>query len=425
MKFRCILFFIALTWGCEKMYPTEVEERTKISEIETEETIDNEPESVGFVTSNDVLERAYQLASVEWTPLKRVPLRKGVYYEPGRRVKGVPYSSVKEINTYLFQDVSYHTFMTAVHNPNSVFYMEDISKDPYHGVNCAPYYGAVCSSAVMYAFGFSIPYYANQLVKLPSIQALESQSIDSLKVCDIMWRSGHVQMVFNLEHREDTLYKVTTFESSSSNAHITTYSIEKFRQLWEKGGYVGYRYKYLVYSEEPAILKGLGPVEYNDDLCPSKGDKAVYHTSDSITINIFNPEYDDIVLTTGGNVLLQEKYSGDKHCFHDLEPGIYSVFLQKGDIMTAPVSFETLSTDVHYSLGEENAGLVVYFDTSAYAVYAATCTIEGNSVCYPISDRDRERGFIVIPPMKKPEYYCKVVFQGEYGRIINKPLLVQ
>ena len=406
------------------MYPEEVEERKEEEEIEERVILDYEPETVGYVTSNDVLERAYHLASVEWTPIKRVPLRKGDSFAPGRCVKGVPYSSVKEINTYLFQDVSYHTFMTAVHNPNSVFYSEDISKDPYHGVNCAPYYGAVCSSAVMYAFGFSIPYYANQLVKLPSMEALEPQSIDSLKVCDIMWKSGHVQMIFNVEHREDTLYRVTTFESAGSNAHITSYTIEKFRQLWEKGRYVGYRYKNLVYSEEPPVLKSLDPVDYNDDLCPSKGDRAVYHTSDSITINIFNQDYDEIVLTKNGNVISQEMYAGDSHCFYGLEPGIYFVFLQKGDTMTAPVSFETLSTDVHYTL-REDGGLVVYFDTSTFAVYAATCTLQGDSLCYPISDRDRERGFIVIPPMNKPEYYCKVIFRGEYGRIINSPLRVQ
>ena len=424
MKFRYIFFFIILTCGCEKIYPEEIGERIKEEQVKADTVIEYEPETVGYVTSNDVLERAFQLASVEWTPIKQVPLRKGVYFKPGKLVKGVPYSSVKEINTYLFQDVSYHTFMTAVHNPNSVFYSEDISKDPYHGVNCALYYGAVCSSAVMYAFGFSIPYYANQLVKLPSIQALEPQLIDSLKVCDIMWKPGHVQMVFNVEHREDTLYRVTTFESAGSTAHITSYTIEKFRELWKKGGYVGYRYKNLVYSEEPPVLKSLDPVDYNDDLCPSKGDRAVYHTSDSITINIFNHNYDEIVLTKNGNDVLQETYDGDSHCFYGLEPGIYSVFLQKGETMTAPVSFETLSTDVHYAL-REDGGLVVYFDTSTFAVYAATCTLQGDSLCYPISDRDRERGFIVIPPMNKPEYFCKVIFRGEYGRIINNPLRVQ
>ena len=408
------------------MYPSEVGERTtETDEVEPKDGIDYEPETVGFVSSNDVLERAYQLASVEWTPIKRIPLRNGAYYEAGRRFKGIPYSSVKEINTYLFQDVSYHTFMTAVRNPNSVLYTEDISKAPYHGVNCAPYYGAVCSSAVMYALGFSIPYYANQLVKLPSIEALEFQSIDSLKVCDIIWRPGHVQMIFNVEHRGDTLYRVTTFESAGSNAHITSYSTEKFRQLWDKSGYVGYRYKYLIYSEEPAVFKSFEPVEYNDDLCPSKGDRAVYHTSDSITINIFNPDYDEVVLMNNGNVIIHEPYSGDSHCFHNLEPGIYSVSLQKGDEVSAPVSFEILATDVHYVLREAGAGLEVYFDTSAHAVYAATCTLQGDSLCYPISDRDRERGFIIIPPMNKPEYYCKVIFQGEYGRIINYPLRVQ
>ncbi len=98
MKFRYIVLFIILTCGCEKMYPEEVGERIKEKEDIEAGVVDFEPETVGYVTSNDVLERAYHLASVEWTPIKQVSLRKGAYFKPGKLVKGVPYSSVKEIN---------------------------------------------------------------------------------------------------------------------------------------------------------------------------------------------------------------------------------------------------------------------------------------------------------------------------------------
>lgn len=44
--------------------------------------------------------------------------------------------------------------------------------------------------------------------------------------------------------------------------------------MWEKGGYVAYKYDYLNYSDEPIIYNDFPSVKYNDDLCPSKGDKA-------------------------------------------------------------------------------------------------------------------------------------------------------
>ena len=381
-------------------------------------------ESPKEVTSNDVLQRAYQMASLQWTPLRAVPINDGAYFEPGATVQGIPYSSVKEINTYLFQDVSYHTFMTAVHNPNSVLYTDNISAYPYHGINCASYYGAVCSSSVMYALGFSIPYYANQIIQLPYMHRLESQIIDSLKVCDVLWKKGHVQMVFSTEFKADTLYSISTFESSGKNAHISHYSKEQFRAMWNAEGYVGYRYDNLIYSNKPIIFYPSEPIVYNNDLCPSKGDKAVYRTDDTITINIFNHNYDKIVLVNDNMIVSEDIFNGDSHMYTGLSEGIYFVYLQNGSEKSSPVSFETIKTDVNCS--KNDAGqLYIRFGSKANVDYAAICTLSGDSVYFPISDIERTRGSILVPLINKSDYYyCKVIFKGNYGRIISRPIRV-
>ena len=385
---------------------------------------DFEWDSLGYVTSNDVLERAYRMATIEWTPVNPIPTNDGRYYSKGQVVKGVPYSSVKEINTYLFQDVSYHTFMTAVHNPKSVLYTENISKAPYHGSNCASYYGAVCSSAVMYALGIDIPYYANQLNKLPFMKKLENQAIDSLKICDVIWKSGHVQMIYELDHRADTLYRITTFESSRSNAHFVNYSKEQFKKMWEDDGYVGYRYTKLYYSRKARDFKGFDPVIYNDDLCPSKGDRSVYRTTDTVTIDIFNLNYDNIVLRTDSITVASDDYKSDVYKYHDLLPGIYFVYLQNNGGKTSEVSFEVIETDVSYSTSDDDESIIVYFHSSAKPEYAALCDLPGNSLCYPISSDDEGQGYITVPKADWSEYYCKVVFRGKYGCIINNPIRV-
>lgn len=134
---------------------------------------DIEPSVSDSITSNEVLGRAYKMASLQWTPIKPVPKRGGGYYPADVTVTGVPYSEVKEINTYLFQDVSYHTFMTALHSPLSVVYTVDISQPPYNGTYCATYYGAVCSSSVFWALGMDIPYYTYDLANLPDFTVNE------------------------------------------------------------------------------------------------------------------------------------------------------------------------------------------------------------------------------------------------------------
>ncbi len=426
------LFFLPLLVGCSKLEFTLSESMEPDSYIEELDTVSYTPEYLGYeydslayVMSNDVLERAYLIANMLWTPKNPIPAKGGGHYTKGRTVRGVPYSSVKEINTYLFQDVSYHTFMTAVHNPKSVLYTEDISKTPYHGTNCAPYYGAVCSSAVMYAFGIYIPYYASQIPRLPCMKKIEHQVIDSLKVCDVIWKSGHVQMIYNVEYRADTLYRISTFESSNRNTHIIQYTKEQFQRIWTSGRYVGYRFKNLVYSEEPATFSGFERIVYNNDLCPTKGDRAVYRTTDTVTIDIFNPNYDRIVLTRDTTQIVSDVYERELHKYHDLQPGIYSVHLQNDELVSASVSFEIIETDVSYSECDDKGSIAVFFHTSADPVYVSMCDLVGNAYHYHrISSLDKERGYIIIPRLNRPEVYCKVIFKGEYGRITNEPLRI-
>ena len=377
------------------------------------------------VYSNDVLARAYQMANVIWTPIKPIPLRDGYTYSAGQMVKGIPYSAVAEINTYLFQDVSYHTFMTAVHNPNSVLYTENISHEPYHGKICSPYYGAVCSSSVMWALDIPIPYYADQIIHLPYMEKNECQSIDSLKVCDIIWRPGHVQMVYSIEKDTNCLSRIKLFESSGRSAHIKDYSRESFEKLWNTGGYVGYRYQLLRYSKEPFIPHLFEAIEYNDDLCPSKGDRSVYRDDDSVVISIFNEEYKKIVLKNGKNeILATDLIRSGTYTYNNLPPGVYYVYLQNASIESRPISFEIIKLDVSVSnIG--NNQLLVSFSSSSTPEYVALCTIDGISNCFIISERDKKKESIIVPQQNMPEYYCKVVFKGEYGRIINRPIRVR
>lgn len=421
MKIIPHLFLVLLLLGCEKIELT--------PEILTPQVFvqayTNDNFEANSISSSIVLERAYQMANVRWTPLDNIPFNKNSFFLSGVKVSGVPYSSVKELNTYLFQDVSYYTFMTAVHNPRSVLYTDNISQPPYHGLNCGTYYGAVCSSSVMYALGFNIPFYADQIVQLPFMEKVEPQVVDSLKVCDIIWKSGHVQMVFDIEHQADSLYKVTMFESSGKSAHIKPYSIQDFKKMWEKNQYEAYRYKFISYDERPESFNDLPSISYNDDLCPSKGDKSVYRDDDTITINIFNPNYSEIVLMKNGELVSSIAYKGDLHKYEHLQPGLYSVFLQSGDNKTDSVSFEVIDTHVDFSVNETNRSISIYFSSSAVADFAALCTLDGSSLYYPISNDDRAKGYVVVPKWNYPEYYCKVIFKGKYGSMINHPIRVK
>ena len=98
--------------------------------------------------------------------------------------------------------------------------------------------------------------------------------------------------------------------------------------------------------------------------------------------------------------------------------------LQKDEAQTEEVSFEVIETNVRCSHGNAEETIIIYFDSSAKPEYAALCDLPGNSLCFPISSIDKERGYIIVPEANWSEYYCKVVFKGDFGRIINRPIRV-
>lgn len=423
-----LLITLSLLVGCEELELSLVDDYIghPLTEI-TASHIHYWDDSLEVILSNEVLERAFQMATMEWTPIHPIPKNNGGFYLTGKKVTGAPYSSVKEINTYLFQDVSYHTFMTAVHNPKSVLYTENLSKAPYHGKNCASYYGAVCSSAVMYALGIDVPFYVRQIKELPFMEKLEDQDIDSLKICDVILNAGHAQMIFEVEHKDDSVSRITTFESTGTSARLIKHSREQFLKMWETGGYVGYRYKKLKFSEETKQLKGFEPVSYNDDLCPSKGDKSVYRTTDTVKINVFNSSYNRIALKNcSTSYKIVADICGEEHCYFDLQPGIYSVSLQKEEGESTSVSFEIIDTNVSCSESRIIDHLTVYFQSSSNPVYLTLCDLSGTSSYYHyLTAKEKERGHIFIPVLNSSGLFCKIVFKGQYGRIVNKPVKVE
>lgn len=78
------------------------------------------------------LRRAEQFANIQWTPVGDVPSRYGLngVYAKGITQKGLPYSLGIWANTHIGTQVPLYTYMTALNNPNSVLYTEDMREAP-------------------------------------------------------------------------------------------------------------------------------------------------------------------------------------------------------------------------------------------------------------------------------------------------------
>ena len=377
-----------------------------------------------------VLRRAAQIALIQWTPLRTVPNNSG-FFGAGEIITGLPYSSTKQINKYIGLDVSFHTFMTAVHDPYSVLYTENLGKAPYFGVNCACYYGVVCSSALCYAFGFDIPYTASLFPLIDGIEKVDSFDIDCLKTGDILQNSNHVLLVFRVSKKADgKADSFNLFEAAGTKAGLKTCSAEALRERIVKDGLTAYRYKDIdkVSNYEPSqyvrIERELAKVvSYNNELCPNRGDQSVYRTDEQVYIDVLDRSYKEIVLEQDDVEQYCEPITGNQNDFGPLSPGFYKAYLRDGTRRSESVDFLVAEPIVSVSLVDK-----VHFEFSCSQGQPLYCVITNRvgafKYIHRLSEEDVARGYVDVDQIKGGPYYYKVVFQTPYGTVINDPILV-
>lgn len=371
--------------------------------------------------------RARQIANIEWTPLKDIPgLTKPI--PAGITRTGIPYSSVKEKDKFVGLEVSFYTFMTAVHNPRSVLYTDDVKEAPYHGVNCGPYYGTVCSGAVNYALGIDRPYESSMYENVPYIAKVKNQSPEGVCSGDILWSPGHVVLVLNIENDESGVPLSFTILESNGRTSINKMSAASFNKRWETVGWVAYRNLRLAdnvqYSSIPYVFNegdGVALDSYNEDLCTSRGDKVTYVEGEDVTINIFNKKYNIMELYRDGIIIETMKVSSDDITFTHLNSGSYAVHLRKGNMVTDDIRFEIINE--HTNVSKLGNGLHVSFGSSnGLPVYLVICSQTGvRSKIVDISQYDISAGGLLLHGDYSGKY-LKVFYQGQYGKVSNEPI---
>ena len=266
------------------------------------------PCSVGVLNA---MKRAKQMSDIKYTAKSAYPNNSGATGGTAGEHTGLPYSSVKELFTYIGFNVSLKTFMTAVNNPYSMFYTEDIAGSPrsnsdygftYGGTNCGTYFGTVCSSFVCYAYGAQMPYATNAFSTLfknnGSLIELKEQSAQGVHLMDMVLWTGHAGIVTSV--KRDSYGNVTDVEVSDSatpNIRKRNLTATQFNNiLADGGGTLGqgvlYRYTKLYnnvaynQSEFVAVMgESTQQYSYNNSICTYKGDYATFRRGFPVWLN--------------------------------------------------------------------------------------------------------------------------------------------
>lgn len=393
-------------------------------------------EDVPSPGARNAIRRAYQMTDLEFTTLDSIHANPAKTYQAGEKAKGLVYSSVKETHTFVGMDVSFHTFMTAIHNPKSVIYTEDVSKPPYHGRNCGAYYGTVCSGLTDYALDMKIYQKSYDYKTSKYFQLVEDQSSKGIRLADVINSGGHVQLVTRIwrNPKSGKAEEIEICEGVRPGCRRVILSGSELDKLLtkKKKRRKLYRYKYLDSVKYVPLTdfvavgdEQLKPFKYNDDICTSHGDKACYIEGDSVILNIAKG-YKDVEIYKDSVLYKTIAIGKDSDIvLRDLTYGDYKARLVTGKKSSDYTYWRVIDASVSI---DRKRNLVRFHSENAVPVYAEFCSLSGGRPVkgvFDLSNEDIKNGYVdvssYVSTLNRPKY-VKIHFECDYGRVTNKPI---
>lgn len=425
----------------------------------------------------NVTKKSEQMANVVWTPKLDVPYHTwnnpDLKFPANTPVTGLPYSSVKELDKYIMKDVSLHTFMTAVNNPYSLLYTENVSADKsksawgktYHGVNCQCYFGTVCSELSAVCTGGKVDYGTGShdwLAKNHYVVKVYDQSAQGARRGDLFWKEGHVRLIYAVKKNSSGIVtNVKIVESTYGTVIINSLITASAFNTEISNGCILYRplwlFKNIDYVASPYVAIGdetPQTVTYNNDICTFAGDKAAFHVGELVVLNYNLTEspshtWTHIQVYKGSTLLntyaiadIDQSTLDDSQKNHALSLGTslaygkYKARMTDGTNYSDYTEWQVIQTNVAVTI---NGGVATITASSANATKIAI------KVCGPTGgyramrelteDEQNAASFDIdlvalnatqssTSIVGASDLYLKIYFRGEFGQVTNEPIPV-
>ncbi len=381
----------------------------------------------------NAVKKAYQLTNITFTPLEPIAYNTGTY-QPNNSYRGMIYSSVKELGTFVGNNISFHTFMTAIHNPRSRIYTERMDESPYNGANCRSYYGVVCSSLVSYALGLTPICTTYDFDSSEEMEQLDFSDLDGFHIADVLWTNGHVAMITDIvRDQKGSTARVQVTEAIQSGCRRRTVSRSVFQESILRSFKRAFRYKYLernlnytpvsefvtVFDESPVSF------EYNNDICTDKGDKSCYFVGEEVVLNLSSSK-GTVEIYKDGVLLSLVDVDSEGIRLTDLDYGSYQARITDGDRNSAFTSWIMVDKRILSAAKERK----VFFESvNATPLSISFCGKDGGrsipaseTICRRFTEEEITSGYMDISTSRKLSPYFMIVFSTEFGNISTTPI---
>ena len=186
--------------------------------------------------------RTKQLTDFRWTPLRDVPTytkEAGKTVDPaGVEVTGMPYSSAAPNDKFICENVTYHTLLSAMANPDSALYQKDLGGHR----NSWTYFGIVCNGLVRYALNIIRRYATKHWLDIPGMRLMEKAgeyTAEQIRLCDVLWAyvtgRTHVAIITDILRDESgVIRQIEVSEAVRPTCIRARYGVEEYFEKYNK-----------------------------------------------------------------------------------------------------------------------------------------------------------------------------------------------
>ena len=373
------------------------------------------------------LARSRQLTDFKWTPVRDVPMyyKKEVTMLPeGVEIIGFPYASAEQQDTFITENISFETFLSAVPNPYSKLYQ------PGRSALDACNYGIVCNGFVRYALGIRERVSTAKWLDIAGMRRIAERgeyTVDDLRLLDVLYAFGegrnHVALITDILLDEDgVIRRVEVSESVRPSCKREVFDVDVFYEKYNLFGIT--RYDYLdslppFDIEENKILSS-GIDKVRPHLTVDMGNKSNYREGDSVIFAVYGIEHDVVDIYRDEELIESIPVNGSAIFDRPLTAGFYTARLAKGG---DSVEFAVNRAVISYEIKDgvlivdappiDSRDRLIHADFREHKRYAPAKAAKLSKILY-LTDEEKAKGHYEreIPD---DALYFKVYYENKYG----------
>lgn len=383
----------------------------------------------------NVRKRARQLVDLKWTSVEnKMPIfrkddrqRYIILSQAGTEYNGIPYSSVYETNDYVGLNISIETFVSAVMNPNSVLYKENLISS-CREAKAITTYGTVCSKFAQYSLAIDEPYATQYFFNADGVHLIakaHEYTEKDIVPCDIILSKRHTALVTDvLKNEQGEIRKIEVSEQTINCTRRYAWPLPDFFEHFAQ--YDLYRYDKLdtvPYERSNFVNVFDEDYELDDrkyDILTRRGDKANYfqNSNNEVHLDILTDNWKTLTVLCNNVEVLKTSVLGIKYYkYIPKAAGNYEAYLTDNNGNKSRSTYFCMTDYSFSALSLEDGTVTVNYNSTTGKGVWAQLGDRGNNVFVKLSGSGNDNLTYKSSTITRKQ--IRLAFKNNYGLYVT------